>query len=121
MIRMLNEVQLVGIDYHDGHIGDMVEIIHVRTLYILQIIRGDFLLEVTAAMGDVFQQMIDIVMKIEDNVGFGKIGRNDVVNLYIKIVLIALEVVFGEDITFVDEIFSITALISSSFSQRLIK
>ena len=104
MLWMLYEVQLVGIHYHDGHIGDMVEIIHVGTLYILQIIRTNFLLKVTATVGDVFQQMFDIVMQIEDDVGFGKVGGDDVVNFDIEVVLIALEVVFGENITFVDEI-----------------
>ena len=101
---MPHKVQLMGIHYHNGHIGDVVEIIHVRPLYILQIIRGDILLEIAAAVGDVFQQVLHIVVEVKDDVGFGKIGGDDVVNFDIEIVLIALQVVFGEDVALVDEV-----------------
>ena len=98
MVGMLYKIQLMGIHYHDGHVGDVVEIIHVRSLYILQIIRRDVLLEVATAVGNVLQQVLHIVVKVEDDVGFGKIGGDDVVNFDIEVVLIALKVVFGEDV-----------------------
>ena len=99
-----DEIQVGGMDEHNGYVGILAEVVHIALLNVVQIFCCYILLIFTTSPGDVLQQTFRFVVQIDDEVRFGKKRGDGVENGAVQVEFVPKQIVFGEDDTLVDEI-----------------
>ena len=104
MFWIFHKVHASCVHYYNAHFFVLSNKFQVLILYVFQIVIGYFLFVRSTPTADVLLQLVYSEVEINDQVGFRACSFNDFILFQEKVLLVSIEVVFSENLTFTNEI-----------------